>query len=321
MSMPPYTIAHHFPAVTGALLAAHPLVGEARAVDPTRRWALPTDVDIIFALHAAGTASDHDVPPPTGWPGRVRFVQLASSGIDGYPAWLLAAPVVATAAGTGAVPIAEFVLAAMLNHAKRLPQLYAQDGGPVVTQADLLAAPLAGLEGKTLGLVGVGHIGSRVAALAAAFGMKVIAHRHSDVPSPSPHITIAPLAAVLARADHIVLAAPLTATTAGMLGAAAFAQAKPGVHIVNIARGGLIDQTALAAALRSGQVGGATLDVTDPEPLPAGHPLWSAPNLKITPHVAWSSADTPRRIFALFADNISRLAAGTALVNQQSRPV
>ena len=315
----PFSVIHHFPAATSALLAAHPLIADVRAIDPAYRWALPVDADIVFALHAAGTASDHAVPPPPGWPGRVRFVQLASSGSDGYPDWLLAAPQVATAAGTGAVPIAEFVLAAMLNHAKRLPALYARDGERVVTQADLLAAPLAGLDGKTLGLIGVGHIGTRVAALAAAFGMTVLAHRRSNAPSPSPQIVLVALPELLARADHLVLAAPLTAESANLLDAAALARLKRGVHIVNIARGGLIDQTALAAALESGQAGGATLDVTDPEPLPAGHPLWRAPNLKVTPHVAWSSADTPRRIFALFDANVRRFAAGEPLINALSK--
>ena len=90
---------------------------------------------------------------------------------------------------------------------------------------------------------------------------------------------------------------------------------KRGVHVVNIARGGIIDSNALTAALTSGQVGGASLDVTDPEPLPAGHPLWGAPNLRVTPHIAWSSADTPRRIFKLFADNLVRVAADEPPVN------
>lgn len=312
---PPFAIAHHFAPATAALLTANPLIGNVEAIDTANRWALPVDVDVIFALHAAGSASDHQVPPPPGWPGRVRFVQLASSGTDGYPDWLFDGPLVASAAGTGAVPIAEYVLAAMLNHAKRLPALVASASGPVVTQAELLAAPLAGLDGRTLGLIGVGHIGARVAKLAAAFGMTVIAHRRSESPSPLPEITLAPFDTVLARADHLVIAAPLTPQTTGLIDAAALAKVKPGVHIVNIARGGIIDQPALIAALTSGRVGGASLDVTDPEPLPPGDPLWAAPNVRITPHIAWSSADTPRRIFMLFGENLKRLALGEPLIN------
>lgn len=308
-------LAHAFAPATSALLAAHPGVADVRAIDPARRWVLPLDADVLFL------APDNDggaggAPRPAAWPGAVRFVQLASSGIDGYPPWLLEAPLVATAAGTGAAPIAEYVLAAMLLHAKRLPDLFAQADAPPTTTADLVARPLGSLDGGTVGLVGVGHIGVRVARLAAAFGMTVIAHRRSAAAAPDPAITLVPLDDLLARADHLVLAAPLTAETAGIIGAAALARVKRGVHLVNIARGGLVDQPALVAALADGRVGGATLDVTDPEPLPPSDPLWSAPNVRITTHVAWSSAATPRRIFALFAENLGRFARGERLVNQ-----
>lgn len=314
-----FAIAHHFAPATAAALSGHPLVGDVRAVDPADRWSLPTDVDVIFALHGPDMASHAHAPRPAGWPGRVRFVQLASSGSDGYPDWLFDVPQVASAAGTAAIPIAEFVLTAMLAHAKRLPAMVVRDGEPWVSQADMIAAPLAGLDGKTLGLIGVGHIGEQVAKLAAAFNMTVLAHRRSNAPSPSPHLTLAPLDDVLARADHLVIAAPLTPDTAGLIGTAALAKIKRGVHIINIARGGIIDSDALAAALANGHVGGASLDVTDPEPLPAGHPLWQAPNVRITPHIAWSSADTPRRIFKLFADNLARVAEGKPPSNLLSR--
>ena len=310
-----FAIAHHFAPATAAALSAHPLVGEVRAIDPAARWALPADVDVIFALHGSDMASHAEAPRPAGWPGKVRFVQLASSGSDGYPDWLFDVPRVASAAGTAAIPIAEFVLAAMLAHAKRLPAVVVHDGQPWPLQAELIADPLAGLDGRTLGLIGVGHIGVEVARLAAAFNMTVLAHRRSDAPSPSPLITLASFEEVMARADHLVIAAPLTPETAGLIGATALAQVKRGVHVVNIARGGIIDSNALTAALTSGQVGGASLDVTDPEPLTAGHPLWGAPNLRVTPHIAWSSADTPRRIFKLFADNLVRVAADEPPVN------
>lgn len=310
-----FRIAHHFAPATGALLMSHPAVAEVHAIDTARRWDLPVDVDVIFALHGATDPTAHHVPRPVEWPGNVRFIQLASSGTDGYPEWLFDGPVVATAAGTSAPAIAEFVLTAMLMHEKRLPAMIAHDG-EWLPQSAILANPLGTLDGRTLGLLGVGEIGRRVAALATAFGMTVIANRRSTAPAPHPSIALVPFDELLARADHFVVAAPLTPESTGLIGADALARVKPGVHIVNIARGGIVDTDALVTALASGRVGAASLDVTEPEPLPPGHPLWSAPNARITPHIAWSSAKTPQRVFALFADNIGRFARGEQLINQ-----
>ena len=314
-----FRIAHHFAPATGALLGGHPLVAEVRAIDPARRWEIPGDVDVVFALHAPGVVSADDVPAPPGWPGAVRFVQIASAGLDGYPPWLFDAPAVASGAGTSAVPISEFVFAAILAYEKRIPEIRIEDGTPWPPQDAMMANPLGELAGKTLGLIGIGAIGGRIAGLARAFGMRVVAHRRSATPGPEG-IEIVPFESVLARADHLVVAAPLTPETAGLLDAAAFARVKHGVHLVNIARGGIVDTAALIAALESGQVGAASLDVTDPEPLPFGHPLWGAPDVRITPHVAWSSAATPGRIFKLFLDNLARLAAGEPPLNPVSRP-
>lgn len=309
---PGLIVAHHLGPAASALLAAHPAVSEARAIDLDRRWALPVDVDVVLALHSATDPTAHRVPRPAGWPGRVRFVQLASSGNDGYPDWLGDGPVVASAAGTTAPAIAEFVLTALLMVEKRLPAMVAH--GDWTPQSELLANPLGTLDGRTLGLLGVGEIGSRVAALARAFGMDVIAHRRR--PEPVDRVTLVGVDELLRRADHLVVAAPLTPTTAGIIGADALAKVRRGVHLVNVARGGLVDTAALIAALGDGRVGFASLDVTDPEPLPPGHPLWTAPNVRITPHVAWSSPRTGQRIFALFADNLGRFARGERLVNQ-----
>jgi phosphoglycerate dehydrogenase-like enzyme len=307
-------VAHHLRAAANGLVVAHPAVAEARAIDLTQRWDLPTDVDVIFALHSATDPTAHHVPRPIGWPGRVKFVQLASSGSDGYPEWLGDGPVVASSAGTSAPAIAEFVLAAMLMVEKRLPAMVVTDGA-WTPQAAVIARPLGTLDGRTLGLLGVGEIGSRVAALATAFGMTVIAHRRRHAAIDG--VELVSFDDLLRRSDHLVVAAPLTAATSGMLGADAFARVKSGVHLVNIARGGLIDTAALIAALETGHVGFASLDVTDPEPLPPGHPLWAAPNVRITPHIAWSSPRTSQRIFALFAENLGRFARGERLINQQ----
>ena len=305
-------VAHHLGPAANGLLTAHPAVAAARAIDLDRRWDLPVDADVILALHSAADPTAHLVPRPAGWPGRVRFVQLASSGSDGYPDWLGDGPVVASAAGTTAPAIAEFVLTAMLMVEKRLPAMVAH--GQWTQQAELVANPLGTLDGRTLGLLGVGEIGSRVAALARAFGMEVIAHRRSA--DAIEGVTLVDFDELLRRSDHLVVAAPLTAATTGIIGTDALAKVRRGVHLVNVARGGIVDTAALIAALADGRVGFASLDVTDPEPLPPGHPLWTAPNVRITPHVAWSSPRTGQRIVALFADNLGRFARGERLVNQ-----
>jgi len=306
-------VAHHLgPAVSG-ILSAHPSVAEARAIDLSRRWDLPTDADVLFVLHSATEPEAHDVPPPAGWPGKVRFVQLASSGSDGYPDWLGDGPVVASAAGTTAPAIAEFALTAMLMVEKRLPASVVRDGA-WTPQSEIIDRPLGTLDGRVLGLLGLGEIGGRVAALARAFGMEVLAHRRN--PAPVDGVRLVPLDELLRRADHLVVAAPLTAETAGLIGVEALAKVKPGVHLVNVARGGIVDSNALVAALEDGRIGFASLDVTDPEPLPAGHPLWRAPNVRVTPHIAWSSPRTGQRLFGLFADNLGRFARGERLVNQ-----
>ncbi len=306
-------VAHHLGPAASGLIAGHPAVAETRALDLSRRWELPTDVDVIFALHSATDPTAHHVPRPAGWPGRVKYVQLASSGSDGYPDWLGDGPIVASSAGTSAPAIAEFALTAMLMVEKRLPASVVTDGA-WTPQAEVVANPLGTLDGRVLGLLGLGEIGARIAALARVFGMEVLAHRRS--PEPVDGVALVPLTELLRRSDHLVIAAPLTPATAGLIGAEAFATAKHGMHLINVARGGIVDTAALIAALESGQVGFASLDVTDPEPLPAGHPLWDAPNVRITPHIAWSSPRTGQRIFALFADNLGRFARGERLVNQ-----
>lgn len=127
VAMRGFSVAHHFGPDTGRALSSHVAIADVRAIDLARRWDLPTDVDIIFALHGPTDSTEHDVPPPPGWPGKVRFVQTASAGTDGYPSWMFEGPVVATAAGTGAPPIAEYVLAAMLMHEKRLPAMFLRE--------------------------------------------------------------------------------------------------------------------------------------------------------------------------------------------------
>ena len=308
-------IAHQFAPPMSAMLAGLPGITSATHIPLERRWALPTDVDVLFVLHGEGEDRDaaNHAPRPEGWPGQVKLVQLASAGADDYPPWLFEAPAVASASGTTAIPISEYALAVMLAHAKKLADITLKAGEAWPERTDFVGQPLSTLHGRTLGLVGLGNIARRVGLLANAFGMTILASRASAAPSPDPWIRVAPLDEVVARADHLVLAAPITPDTQHLLNADRLARMKPDAHIVNVGRGGLIDQDALLAELDKGRLW-ASLDVTDPEPLPPGHPLQGHHRCRITPHVSWSNPDINRRIMERLVENIRRLSAGEPLL-------
>jgi phosphoglycerate dehydrogenase-like enzyme len=220
---------------------------------------------------------------------------------------------VASASGTTAIPIAEYALSVMLAHAKRLAAVTLQPGDAWPDRSLFIEQPLALLHGRTLGLVGLGNIARRVGHLAHAFGMTIVASRASAAPSPDAWITVAPLDEVVARADHLVLAAPITADTQHLLNADQLGRMKADAHIVNVGRGGLIDQDALLAELDKGRLW-ASLDVTEPEPLPPGHRLIGHPRARITPHISWSNPDINRAILQRLMENVRRLAAGEPLL-------
>jgi phosphoglycerate dehydrogenase-like enzyme len=247
--------------------------------------------------------------PPPGWPYGLRWIQLSSSGIDAYPSWLFEHTPVTTARGSASDPIAEFVLAHIFTYNKHLPDLWKHD-------ADWHFTALTPVQGQTLGLLGFGSIGSSLARKALALGMKVVALRQSDTPLEVAGVTAArDIHELFAQSDHLVLAAPLTAATRHIVNAQVLASAKPGLHLINIARGGLLDQDALLNALDAGPLGFASLDVTEPEPLPDGHPLYSHPKVRLSPHTSAISTRSHEAISAIFVENLDRLSKGEALVN------
>lgn len=241
----------------------------------------------------------------------VRWIALASTGVDKAPPELFEhGRIVTCARGAAAIPISEFVLAAMLAFEKRMPEVWITEPPE---HWNLLR--LGGLDGRTLGLVGLGGIGAAVAQRALPFGMQVLATRRTDAPSPVTGVEVAALDRVLAEADHLVLAAPATDQTRRLLDADAFARMKPGVHVVNVARGALVDQDALRVALDDGRVAMATLDTMEPEPLPAGHWLYGHPKVRVSAHVSWSSPAGLRRTVELFIENLRRYVAGEPLLH------
>ena len=183
-----------------------------------------------------------------------------------------------------------------------------------------------------MGIVGLGSIGRAVGALATAFGCRVVATRRrpgagshaTDGAGDEPYLgslmldrVLAPdqLPELLAESDFIVLAAPLTEDTHGLIGEVAIGQLKPGAWVINIARGELIDELALARAIRDGRLGGAVLDTFREEPLPPTSPLYDLPNVILTPHTSWSSTRVLDRSVDLFCENLRRYADGRPLVN------
>lgn len=171
--------------------------------------------------------------------------------------------------------------------------------------------PLMELCGKTIGIVGYGAIGRRVGDMARAFGMKVLAHGRR--PIPDTDVEQVPFEELLRRSDVVTLHCPLNGDSEGMMNAAAFAAMKEGAIFVNTARGGLVDEQALRAALDSGHLLGAGIDVLQAEPMTADCPLYGAPNCMITPHIAWAGLETRHRLMGVVADNLRRYLAGDAI--------
>ena len=239
----------------------------------------------------------------------VRWVQMAGTGVDGASREIRAAPILTSARGASAVAISEYVLATMGAFVRRFPQNWLREA------PDAWGFQPAGvLAGTTLGLFGFGGIAQQVARIALAMDMRVVALRRSTGSSPVDGVEMVQSLSDLASvADHLVLAAPATQLTHQVINVDTFALMRPGMHLVNIARGTLVDHDALRTALDDGTVARASLDVTDPEPLPAGHWLYEHPNVFLTPHASWTGPPVLQKATDFFCDNLERFLAGEAL--------
>lgn len=226
--------------------------------------------------------------------------------------------VVSNTRGVQAVPIAEHVMAVVLAFAKQLPAVLEHQRQARWAQNEFVGLHLPWLlRGRTLGLIGVGTIGSEIAARAKAFGMRVVAVRRRAAHDAIMNIddTFGPehLGDMLVQCHVLVVAAPLTPYTMGMLGAREFAQLPRGALVVNVGRAKIIDTEALIDALRSGHLGGASLDVFPQEPLPSDHPLWGCPNVILSPHTSGFRDGHWREVVELFAENLERWERGEGL--------
>lgn len=220
--------------------------------------------------------------------------------------------VVCNCQGYGTPSVAQHTLALLLALATRLPdyqQAVAAGKWGQARQFCLLDFPIVELEGKTLGLLGHGELGGAVARLAEAFGMRVLL---GQLPGRPPREDRLELEELLPQVDALTLHCPLNESTRNMIGAAQLALLKPGAFVVNTARGGLIDEQALADALRAGHLGGAATDVLTVEPPVDGNPLLAAdiPRLIVTPHSAWGAVEARQRIVGQLAENARAFLAG-----------
>jgi phosphoglycerate dehydrogenase-like enzyme len=262
---------------------------------------------------------------------RLVWVHSATAGVERVltPAAAARGLRITNARGVFSEPIAEYVLMMVLAVVRRLPQL-------LELQRERTWQPLSAREMRdvTVGIVGLGSIGRAVARLVLATGCRVIATRRSigagqpggravrDDALPEGIDRILPpegLMELLGESDLVVLALPLTPATEDLMDAAAFAAMKRDGWLINVARGRLVDERALLRALREGTIGGAVLDTLREEPLSPESPLWSAPNLIITPHTSWSSGRVLDRSIELFCENLERFQQGRELLNRVDR--
>jgi D-2-hydroxyacid dehydrogenase (NADP+) len=250
---------------------------------------------------------------------RLKWMHVFNVGVD-HPIFdeMLARGVrLTTSSGSTAAPIAQTAIMALLALARGFPRwLTAQRARRWDPER---SAPPPDLQSQTAVIVGLGKIGAEISRLARVLGLKVIGVRRSPRDAGDPVDELHPPAALpslLTRCDWLILACPLTPETRGLIGADALARLPRGARLINIARGELVDEPALIAALRSGQVAGAYLDVFESEPLPPESSLWDMPNVLVTPHNSAAATGNDQRVLEIFLDNLARWHHGAALVNE-----
>lgn len=254
--------------------------------------------------------------------GHLKWVHFASAGISQYPylAGLIERRVkLTTSAGANGIPVGETTIGAILMFARGFPRW-------LDAQRRRVWEPMRGedvprdLSHQTIVIVGLGTIGATVARFCRALGMHVIGVRRSPRQPDAPvdeMRTLGELNLVLPRADWIVLACPHTEETHHLISAKTLARLPPGAHVINVSRGGVVDERALIEALESGHLGGAYLDVFEREPLPPDSPLWGMTNVLISPHDASVASGNEKRAAEMFAANLARFARAEPMHNER----
>jgi phosphoglycerate dehydrogenase-like enzyme len=300
----------HLPEEAGAPLAAHECA-RIEIAYLTRDWRFSPGHYRSFG--AALLAAPH-----------LKWVHFASTGIDQHPFLpeLARRGVRLTSSiGSNGEPVAQTAIAGLLMLARGFPAWWQAQRRHAWAPHPPQALP-RDLEGQTVLVVGLGVIGSRVARFCRALGMHVIAVRRSAARGDEPADELHPpqsLGALLPRSDWVVLACTHTPQTHHLMNAATLAALPRGARLINVSRGGVVDEGALVAALKSGHLAGAYLDVFEQEPLPADSPLWQLPGVLLSPHNAQASSGNDARSAEIFLANLERWGRGEPLLNEQGR--
>ena len=289
-------------------------------VDPKDASAVDSALQSAEIAILAGDLDERFVAAP-----KLKWIHCDHAGLtkSARPAVFERGLMVTGSAGRSGPALAEHVMMFALMLCSRYPDLYEaqkrQEWFRTPSMFDLRA-----LYGRTIGILGMGHTGVELAKRAKAFNMTVLGYRRRDLPKPEGVDEMFStdrgdgIEPILDRADILALVLNLSDATHHLIDEAAIARMKRGSVIINLARGGVIDQDALIAALNSGHLAGAGLDVTDPEPLPKGHPLWTTPNVLITPHFTAAVPDKVDRSLDVIAENFKRYRAGESMLNRMT---
>lgn len=246
----------------------------------------------------------------------LKWIQLPSAGADRYVSHMPRGTVLTSASGAYGSSIAEYMIAVILNLCLKLPQYRDLQNRHLWQDAFETST----IEGSTALIVGMGNIGTEFAVRFHALGGHAIGVKRTPAEKPEcldELHTSEDLDSLLPRADVVALCLPSTRETQQMFGTKEFGLMKPGAFLVNVGRGTAVDTNALCAALKSGKLGGAALDVVDPEPLPEDHPLWDFPNVLITPHVSggWNVPRNFAKIMVIVRENLTSYSSGRPLRN------
>jgi phosphoglycerate dehydrogenase-like enzyme len=294
-----------------ALSARGLLIDWCAPSDDVRFAALLPEIEVIW--HALRPLSSTDMERA----GKLRLIQKIGVGIDTIDLDAARAHGIAVCnmPGSNARAVAEMTLLLMLACLRRLPQIDRAVREGLGWRLDpIFRESMEELAGRTIGLVGFGAIPQLLAPALSALGANLI--YTATAPKSGSPARFVSLEALIAEADIVSLHVPLTEATSGMIGAAQIARMKPGAILINTARGGLVDQAALVAALSSGRLGAAGLDVFTDEPVPLGDPVLGLENVVLSPHIGWLTGGTLRRSFDIAIENCRRLSAGEPLLHR-----